>query len=79
MKIDCGKLKVARKRARLTMSEVSVILRKRGFRAFSLPAIALWEAGENMPRADVLATLAEIYGVPLQDFFCARGKVRDLT
>lgn len=79
MKIDYIKLTLVRKRAGLTLSDVSRALQKKGFRAYSPPAIALWESGENTPRADVLATLAELYGVPMADFFCKSKKVKDLT
>lgn len=36
-------------------------------------AVAMWESGKNMPRADKLPALAKLYGCTIDDLFREQG------
>ena len=56
-------LKVLRDRAKLTQVEVAEALK------VTQSTVAMWENGENMPRASLLPTIAKLYGCTIDDLF----------
>lgn len=59
-----NKIKVLRERKKMTQQQLADLLH------VLQPAVAMWESGDNMPRADKLPQLAKILECTIDDLFC---------
>lgn len=64
---DPKRLRDARVGARLSMESVMRRLNRKG-RSFTKASLSNWEQGRRVPKADILAPLAEIYKVDVSFF-----------